>query len=65
MGLIFGPSLVECIMIVGSFFRGNSEKTFRWFHTKNPLIGNVRPIEMIEHGRSDRLLKFVKEGAIE
>ncbi len=35
--------------------------TTLWFVTKNPLLGDVSPEEMILGGRIDRLKKFVSE----
>jgi hypothetical protein len=30
-----------------------------WMQIKNPMLGDVTPISMIAHGRSNRLDKFV------
>lgn len=37
------------------------EKTYLWFRTKNPMLGEVSPTEMIEKGRGHRLAKFISE----
>lgn len=43
------------------FFKGNFRKTDKWLRTKNHLLGNLRPWDMIEAGREDKLLKFIKD----
>lgn len=51
---------VECIIsALDVFFNGNFKKTDLWLRTKNPLLGNVRPWDMIEAGREKKLLKFI------
>jgi uncharacterized protein (DUF2384 family) len=47
---------------IESFFESR-EKAATWFNTPNPVLGNVRPIEMIRIGRADKLLRFI-EGAL-
>jgi len=32
-----------------------------WFNTKNPLLGDVSPVEMIMAGRTERLERFITE----
>lgn len=39
---------------------GSKEKADVWFDTKNPLLGNVSPIEMIKSGRWEKLFKFIE-----
>ena len=50
----------ECIDLVSEFFKDNS-KTELWFNTPNPMLGDVRPYDMIILGRTARLLKFIRE----
>jgi len=39
-----------------------TESTARtWMITKNPMLGEITPVSMIAHGRSDRLDKFISE----
>lgn len=47
--------------LVASFFGGDAIKTALWFKTKNPLLGDVSPRDMIRYGRYARLQKFVSE----
>jgi Protein of unknown function (DUF2384) len=44
---------------VAQAFRGDTEKTAVWFKSRNPMLGNVSPRDMIRLGRFDRLRKFV------
>ncbi len=41
-------------------FEGNWEKANLWIITKNPLLGDVSPLEMMTHCRHERLLEFIK-----
>ena len=41
------------------FFNGNFKKTDAWIRTKNPLLGGLRPWDMLEMGRERKLYKFV------
>lgn len=50
----------ELICLVSDFFKGDKKKTRLWFKLPNPSLGNISPHEMILSGRSDRLLKFVR-----
>jgi len=45
--------------LVMGFFK-DEEKTRLWFHTENPMLGGIRPIDLIKLGRSEKLLKFVQ-----
>jgi hypothetical protein len=47
------------ISLVAAFFK-NYDKTFLWFQTPNPLLGNVAPRVMIRIGRFKKLLKFIQ-----
>lgn len=50
----------KCYDLVKEYFKGDSKKTIEWFHEFNPLLGYIRPIEMINNRRSDKLLKFIE-----
>jgi hypothetical protein len=45
--------------LVAQFFDGNAEKTTLWFTTKNPMLGDMTPRDMIRFGRYDKLRRFV------
>jgi hypothetical protein len=47
--------------LVAQFFNGDVVKTSLWFRTKNPLLGNVSPRDMIRYGRYEKLRRFVMD----
>jgi hypothetical protein len=47
--------------LVAQFFDGDTVKTALWFKTKNPLLGQISPRDMIRYGRYERLLRFVQD----
>lgn len=44
---------------VAKVFGGDLDKTVVWFQTRNPLLGDVSPKDMIRSGRFERLRKFI------
>jgi hypothetical protein len=44
---------------VARIFDGDVIKTALWFKTKNPLLGDISPRDMVRLGRYDRLRKFI------
>jgi len=47
--------------LVAEFFQGDVAKTSLWFRTKNPLLGNISPRDMIRYGRYEKLRRFVMD----
>jgi hypothetical protein len=47
--------------LVMEYFSGNLDKTHLWFTTRNPLLGNLSPREMIRLGLYRKVLRFVQE----
>ncbi len=47
------------INIVVEQFNGDIKKAELWFNTKNPMLGNMSPIDMIKFGRYEKLQKFI------
>jgi hypothetical protein len=45
--------------LVATFFDGDVTKTALWFRTRNPMLGDVSPREMVRLGRFDRLRRFI------
>lgn len=45
--------------LVAQFFQGDSNKTILWFNVPNPLLGDIKPKDMIRFGRSRKLFNFV------
>ena len=53
-------SLNKLYKLVYNFLKKDKNKTRLWFYTKNPLIGDIKPIEMIQAGRIGKLLNCVQ-----
>jgi uncharacterized protein (DUF2384 family) len=53
-------AFAEIYVRVAEFFQ-NTSKTTAWFRAANPMLGGMRPIEMLLSGRAHRLLRFVKQ----
>ena len=51
----------ELAALLLKFFKGDGDKMNLWYHTKNPLLGDISPIDMIQAGRYDRLLRWAKQ----
>lgn len=45
--------------LVARYFDGDPRKTALWFRTKNPVLGEISPRDMIRFGRYDKLRRFV------
>jgi hypothetical protein len=60
MGETYMTELQECRAIVNRFFDGDAEKIKAWWYTPNPLLGDVKPAEMVGRGREEKLLKVIK-----
>jgi hypothetical protein len=41
------------------YFNGDIQKTYLWFNTKNPSLGQISPLEMIQKGRAKKLMEFI------
>ena len=50
----------EIFDLIKKYFNGDTSKTFAWFYTVNPALGNVSPLWMMKIDRSKKLLKFIK-----
>ena len=48
-----------CLILLEPFFP-NSTKAALWMNTPNPMLGDVAPKEMIRHGRTARLVRFIQ-----
>lgn len=53
------------INLVAKVFEGNADKTVAWFQTRNPLLGDISPRDMIRLGRFERLRKFIFQAMTE
>lgn len=45
--------------MVADIFDGDEKKTALWFRSKNPMLGDISPRDMVRMGRYDRLRRFV------
>lgn len=45
--------------LVAEYFKGDPQKTALWFTVPNPLLGNIKPRDMIRFGRYQKLQKFI------
>ena len=57
--------IASTISLVAQFFEEETTKTALWFRTKNPLLGEVSPREMIRLGRYEKLRRFVTEAVMQ
>jgi hypothetical protein len=51
--------------LVAQFFQGDATKTQLWFQTKNPLLGNISPRDMVRYGRHEKLRRVVMDALTE
>ncbi len=51
--------------LVAQFFEGDVARTQLWFKTKNPLLGNISPRDMVRYGRHEKLRRIVMESLTE
>lgn len=54
----FEEFAVTCNMVAEAF-DGDADKTALWFRTKNPMLGDISPRDMIRLRRFDRLRRFI------
>ena len=47
--------------LVAQFFEGDVAKTALWFRTRNPMLGDIAPRDMIRFGRYAKLRQFVMD----
>lgn len=47
--------------LVNEHFKGDNFKARLWFKIPNPMLGNIKPIDMIRYGRQKKLLQYIKE----
>ena len=51
----------EVLALVTKFFETQPEKVDLWMKLPNPMLGEVSPNQMLERGRGENLLKWVKD----
>ena len=47
--------------LVAEYFEGDVAKTALWFRTRNPMLGDISPRDMIRFGRYAKLRQFVMD----
>lgn len=47
--------------LVAEYFHGDAAKTALWFRTKNPMLGELSPRDMIRYGRMEKLMQVVQD----
>lgn len=52
--------LIESIKLVQTFFVADPAKVPMWFTTKNPHLGECKPIELFFRGRGHKVLSFIQ-----
>lgn len=45
--------------IVAGVFDGDPTKTSLWFRTRNPMLGDISPRDMLRFGRYEKLRRFI------
>jgi len=53
--------IANVLTLVAEYFDGDALKTALWFNTPNPMLGGMKPRDMIRLGRYNKLIKFVIE----
>lgn len=44
---------------IRKYFNGDTEKTWLWFRTPNPMLGQESPLNMIKVGREKKVMNFI------
>jgi hypothetical protein len=50
----------EVVSLVQEHMGWSLDKALLWLDTPNPIFGNVPPMQMIQIGRGEKVLKFVR-----
>lgn len=53
-------TLKDCFNFILKYFDDDYEKVMLWFYIPNISLGGVSPMWMIMHGRTENLVKYVK-----
>lgn len=58
------PERKEIFKLLHSFFGSDligRLKALTWYHSNNPLLGGISPKHMVQAGKQDRLMRFIKQ----
>lgn len=58
--LEFLDKLEKLYELLNLYYKNDDEKAYLWLKTKNPLLGDMSPLETIYKGNVDKLIEFVK-----
>lgn len=53
--------MIEILELLLNHFDNDEGKVALWLDTKNPMLGNQRPMDMFMIGRTEKLMDFVSE----
>lgn len=51
----------ETLKLLKIFYKDAPSKVGLWLESENPMLGNIKPIEMILMGRGEKLIKYIKD----
>lgn len=57
--VVLDEDTIEIVLGLHCFFQDASKVNF-WLHITNPMLGDVKPIDMINGGRGKKLLKWIE-----
>ena len=49
----------QCYLMVYEFFNEDQAKTANWFFTCDPLLEQLRPIDLLGSGKVEKLKRFI------
>lgn len=55
----FNKEFFEIIVRLYNYFQDYG-KVNAWLYTKNPMLGNIEPMNMVYLGRGSKVLEFIK-----
>ena len=55
----------EVVDLLRIFFDRDPKKIHAWLNSKNPMLGDISPMQMIHLGREKKLLEFVRSALAE
>ena len=55
----------EIIRLLDQFFKSDENKIELWLNTRNPMLADYKPIELILAGRERRVLQFIQNAKFE
>jgi len=50
----------EIVRLLSAFFKDDQSKVKAWLNSENPMFGNTVPADLINRGRAEKVLKWIK-----